>query len=124
MVKQTLTDWQIADAARLKKLWDERRPEGMTQEKFGHDYDMGTQGNVYQYLRGKVKLNLYAAGQFAKMLRVTIDEISPTLADQVRDLYRHCDADRNRDFGISQETRQFIQKAIQDEIDRRGTKDV
>lgn len=118
MVKQKLTQWQIDDAKRLDRLWSEKRPEGMTQEKFGVEYDMGTQGNVNLYLKGKAKLNLYAVGQFAKVLGVKIDDISPVLADQVRELYRNCDQDRNRDYGVSPETKEFIQRAIAEEMAR------
>lgn len=118
MVKQKLTDWQIEDAKRLDRLWNERRPEGMTQERFGVDYDMGSQGNVNLYLKGKSRLNLYAVGQFAKILGVKIDDISPNLADQVRELYKNCDPDRNRDYGVSPETKEFIQRAIQEEMIR------
>lgn len=124
MNKQILTDWQKEDAQRLYKLWNERKPEGMTQLKFGLEYDMGTQGNVNLYLKGKSRLNIYAVGQFAKVLGVKIDEISPTLADQVRELYRNCDPDRNRDYGVSPETKEFIQRAVQEEMLRqRQTKD-
>lgn len=119
MVKQILTQWQIDDAKRLDRLWNERRPDGMTQLKFGLEYDMGTQGNVNLYLKGKAKLNLFAVGQFAKVLGVKIDDISPTLADQVRELYRNCDADRNRDFKRDPETREFIRKLIEEEAEKR-----
>jgi len=118
MVKQKLTEWQIEDAKRLMRLWNEKRPEGMTQEKFGIEYDMGTQGNVNLYLKGKSRLNIYAVGQFAKVLGVKIDEISPMLADQVRDLYMHCDAARNDAYGMTPQIREFIRKAIQEETER------
>lgn len=123
MVKQKLSDWQIDDAKRLERLWDEHKPEGMTQERFGVEYGMGTQGNVNLYLKGKVALNLRAAGQFAKVLNVKIDEISPTLADQVRELYECCDPLRNRDYGVSPETREYIQRAVHEEMERRTAKD-
>jgi hypothetical protein len=123
MNQQILEDWQIDDAKRLKRLWEEKRPKGMTQEKFGVEYDMGTQGNVGLYLNGKQKLNLYAVGQFSKLLGVMIDEISPRLADQVRELYRRCDPDRNRDYGVSPETREFIQRTIAEEVARQQQKD-
>ncbi|HEX8895274.1 MAG TPA: hypothetical protein VF783_18250 [Terriglobales bacterium] len=118
MVKQKLTDWQIEDAKRLHQLWNERRPKGMTQEKFGVEYDMGTQGNVNLYLKGKSRLNVYAVGQFAKVLNVKIDQISPNLADQVRDLYRNCDADRNRDYGVTPEMKELIRLAVKEEAQR------
>jgi transcriptional regulator with XRE-family HTH domain len=121
MAKQILTESQIDDARRLDRLWNERKPEGMTQEKFGLEYDMGTQGNVNLYLRGKSRLNLYAVGQFAKMLGVKIDEISPDLADQVRELYKNCDPNRNREFMIRDDpdTREYILHLIQEEANRR-----
>jgi hypothetical protein len=122
MVKQTLEDWQIEDAKRLERLWNDRRPKGMTQEKFGIDYDLGSQANVGHYLKGNSKLNLFAVGQFAKMLGVKIDEISPTLADQVRELHRNCDATRNRDYGVTPETKEFIHRAIQEEMERQQKK--
>lgn len=118
MVKQILTDWQIEDAKRLDRLWNERRPEGMTQTKFGAEYDMGTQGNVNLYLKGKARLNLYAVGQFAKVLGVKIDDISPMLADQVRELHRHCDAARNDAYEMTPEVREFIRRAVQEETAR------
>lgn len=123
MVKQILEDWQIEDARRLDRLWRERKPEHLTQAKFADDYDMGTQSNVNLYLKGRVALNLRAAGQFAKALGVKIDEISPMLADQVRELYRQCDPDRNRDYGVAPETREFIQRAIQEEMVRQQRAD-
>jgi hypothetical protein len=121
MVKQILTERQIEDAKRLDRLWNERKPEGMTQERFGLEYDMGTQGNVNLYLKGKAKLNLYAVGQFAKVLKVKIDDISPDLADQVRELYKNCDANRNREFRFQDdpETRDFIRRMIAEEAERR-----
>jgi len=118
MVKQKLEDWQVEDARRLDRLWKEKKPEHLTQAKFAEDYDMGTQSNVNLYLKGRVALNLRAVGQFAKALGVTIDEISSTLADQVRDLYKQCDPGRNQDYGVSPETREFIQRAISEEMAR------
>lgn len=122
MVKQLLEDWQIEDARRLDRLWKEKKPEHLTQAKFAEDYAMGTQSNVNLYLKGRVALNLRAAGQFAKALGVKIDEISPTLADQVRDLYKQCDPDRNRDYGVDPETREYIQRAIAEEIAKHQAK--
>jgi len=118
MVKQILTDWQKEDAVRLNRLWNERKPKGMTQIKFGLDYDMGTQANVNLYLKGKSRLNIYAVGQFAKVLGVKIDDISPNLADQVRELYRNCDPDRNVAYGVSPETKALIHRAVLEEMSR------
>lgn len=119
MVQQTLEDWQIEDARRLDRLWKERKPEHLTQEKFAADWGLGTQSNVNLYLKGRSKLNLHAVGLFAKVLGVKIDDISPTLADQVRELYRQCDPNRNRDFPHEQETREFIRRLVAEETERR-----
>lgn len=118
MVKQTLEDWQIEDARRLDRLWKEHKPEDLTQEKFAEESGLGTQSNVNLYLKGRSKLNLHAVGQFAKVLGVKIDEISPMLADQVRELYRQCDPNRNRDFPYEQETREFIRRLVVEETER------
>jgi transcriptional regulator with XRE-family HTH domain len=122
MVKQTLEDWQIEDARRLDQLWREKKPEHLTQERFGEEYDMGSQSNVNLYLKGRVSLNLKAVGQFAKALGVKIDDISPTLADQVRDLYKQCDPDRSRDYGVDQRTREYIQQLFEEEAAKQRTK--
>lgn len=122
MVKQKLSDWQIADAARLDRLWKEKKPKDMSQAKFAAEYDMGTQSNVNLYLKGKAALNLKAVGQFAKVLKVRIDDISPTLADQVRELYEICDPARNYDYKdmlSPAQTKAFIQRTIQEEMERR-----
>lgn len=62
----------------LLGLWD-RRPEGMTQEQFGAEYGLGSQGMVWQYLNGYTPLNFEAASKFAKGLRCTIKDISPEM---------------------------------------------
>ncbi len=118
MNKQKLTEWQIEDAKRLYRLWNERRPKGMTQEKFGIEFGMGTQGNVNLYLMGKAKLNLHAVGEFAKVLGVKIDDISPMLADQVRELHAHCDAARNDAYEMTPAIREFIRRSVQEEAAR------
>ena len=78
-----LERWQIEDAARLKQIFE--RSE-YTQEAFGIEFDIGNQAMVGQYLNARRPLNLAAAGKFAYGLKVTIDEISPNLAAQIRSL--------------------------------------
>lgn len=119
MVKQKMEDWQKEDARRLDLLWKKHKPAHLTQEKFAESYGLGSQSNVNLYLKGKSKLNLKTVGQFAKALRVKIDEISPTLADEVRDLYRQCDPDRSRDFGHDESTREYIRQLIAEEAEKR-----
>ena len=71
---------RFGDAARLKRLYDERAPSGMSQAEFGALYDIGTQSMVSQYLTGHRPLNIEAAAKFAKGLRCKIHEISPEMA--------------------------------------------
>lgn len=78
-----LEQWQIDDAARLKQIFE--RSE-YTQEAFGIEYEIGNQAMVGQYLNAKRPLNLAAVGKFANGLKISIDEISPTLAIQIREL--------------------------------------
>lgn len=65
----------------LRRLYDERvRPTGMTERQFAEEYGLGkTQGIVWQYLNGYVKLNIEAATKFAQGLRCNIKDISPEM---------------------------------------------
>jgi transcriptional regulator with XRE-family HTH domain len=81
-----LEDWQIADAKRLKKLYEAKFPKGskgMSQQEFGVRFSIGTQGQVWQYLNAKRPLNTRAAAAFAEGLGVAIADISPKLAAQL-----------------------------------------
>jgi transcriptional regulator with XRE-family HTH domain len=81
-----LEQWQIQDAARLKKIFEKRFPKGhkgMSQEEFGQRFRIGNQGAVWQYLNAKRPLNTRAAAAFAEGLGVAIADISPTLAAQL-----------------------------------------
>ena len=69
----------------LKRLYDERVPKDMSQEEFGKKYAIGTQGMVWQYLSGKRPLNIEAAAKFARGLRCTIFDISPAMAEALKE---------------------------------------
>lgn len=73
-----LSNEQREDAARLRKIWAEKKP--MTQERFAAEYGLGTQGNLTQYLNGHIPVNLEAAIRFANGLGVSVEDISPRLA--------------------------------------------
>lgn len=81
--RKPLEQWQIEDAARLKTLF-ERNTE-LSQAAFGAEYDIGSQGVVWQYLSGHIPLNLPAVVKFARGLGVSVPEISPTLAGMLGD---------------------------------------
>lgn len=65
----------------LKRLWDERiAPTGMSQEEFGEQFGIGTQGMVSQYLLGTRPLNYDAAAKFARGFECSIEDICPEMA--------------------------------------------
>ena len=78
-----LEDWQIADAARLKALFEDPQHNLLSQEVFGARFDIGNQGMVWQYLNAKRPLNIRAVAAFARGLGVNIADISPTLAQEI-----------------------------------------
>jgi transcriptional regulator with XRE-family HTH domain len=82
--KKPLEPWQKQDAERLRALYKERLPKGMTQLAFAVESGLGkTQGIVAHYLNGVTPLNLSAVIKFARTLNCTVDEISPTLAAEL-----------------------------------------
>lgn len=85
IVKQIRQDprWPQAHE-RLRELYLERVPSGMSQADFGEVYGLGTQGMVWQYLNGYTPLNVEAAAKFAKGLRCTIEDISPEMARTIK----------------------------------------
>lgn len=79
--RKPLEDWQKADAARLKALYEAASPA--TQEKFGAKFGIGSQALVWQYLNAYIPLNLKAAVRFAKGLQCDVADFSPTLAEDL-----------------------------------------
>lgn len=71
-------------SARLKRLYQERVPPGMTQKEFGRRYGIGTQSMVSQHLNGERPLTYEAAAKYAIGLRCTIYDISPEMGDSIR----------------------------------------
>lgn len=68
---------------KLKRLYDERVPEGMTQADFGKLYGVGNQSMVAQYLGGLRPLNYDVAAKFARGLNCTIEDICPEMANNL-----------------------------------------
>jgi hypothetical protein len=80
-LKNRLEAWQIEDAERLRALFAERAD--VSQAKFGELYGIGTQGMVWQYLNAHRPLNPKAAKAFADGLKLTLAQVSPTLAEMI-----------------------------------------
>lgn len=78
MAVRELTFEQEEDARRLRVIWQQRKDElHLSQVKAAKELGYSSQGAVSQYLNGKVGLNFHTAAKFAKLLRVSVAEISP-----------------------------------------------
>jgi SOS-response transcriptional repressor LexA len=83
-IQQSNRDYAAAEAAALKSLFEERaHGSKISQERFGLEYEIGSQGMVWQYLNGHRPLNLSVALKFARGLGVPIARFSPRLAAEL-----------------------------------------
>lgn len=81
--KKTLTPAQIADAERLKAIYEAKKKDlGITQQSIADLLDI-SQGGVGHYLNGRNALNAAVAAMFAKVLQVDVSEFSPALAKEI-----------------------------------------
>jgi transcriptional regulator with XRE-family HTH domain len=67
--------------AKLKRLYEVRIGDSMTQADFGRRYGIGNQSMVAQYLNGLRPLNYDVAAKFAHGLRCKIDDFCPEMAN-------------------------------------------
>ncbi|MGX9698144.1 S24 family peptidase [Janthinobacterium lividum] len=88
---KALENWQIEDAQRLKSLFDAREPK-ISQAEFGAKFEIGSQGMVWQYVAARRPLNIKAATAFARGLGVNVEEISPTIAEEIAAAASHTGA--------------------------------
>jgi len=80
---RTLSEEQMADARRLKNLWDARFEGVISQEEAAHRCGWKTQGAFNQYLNGKIPLALSALLKISRALKVDPEEISPRLSAEI-----------------------------------------
>lgn len=84
--KKELTEEQKADNARLKALYESRKNYlDLTQAKVSEALGI-SQGAINHYLNGINALNISIASKFARLLQVTVDEFSPTLASEIQQM--------------------------------------
>ena len=82
--KKNLTTEQLADAARLKALYESKKKAlGVTQYSIADELGI-TQGAVGHYLNGRNALNLTVAAAFAKILQVSIADFSPSIDEEAQ----------------------------------------
>ncbi|MDC9583169.1 S24 family peptidase [Xenorhabdus sp. PR6a] len=85
-MKKKLTAEQLADAARLKEIFESRKKQlGISQETLAEEIGK-TQSAISHYLNGINALNLEMAAYFAQKLAVQIADFSPALDKQARKL--------------------------------------
>lgn len=86
MKKKPLTEEQLLDAERLKAIYDRKKKElGLSQDVLAERLGV-SQSAVAQLLAGKNALNLKRAIEFAGILDVNVEDFSPTLANEAKQL--------------------------------------
>lgn len=84
--KKTITPAQLADAQRLKAIYEAKKKElGVTQQSIADALDI-SQGAVGHYLNGRNALNTSVAAVFAKLLGVSVSEFSQSLAKEISNM--------------------------------------
>lgn len=82
--RRGLTDEELEDAARLRKVWEEKsRSLNLTQLAVSKAFGFANQSAISQYLNARIPLNLEAAAKFSKILNVSLTDISPRHAASV-----------------------------------------
>jgi hypothetical protein len=84
MPNRSLSKDENEDAQRLRQLWKDKKDDlHLSQVKAAKELGYNSQGAVSQFLNGKVGLNFQAVAKFAKLLRVSVGDISPRFAHLV-----------------------------------------
>jgi transcriptional regulator with XRE-family HTH domain len=84
MTRRPLTQEELEDAKRLKKIWNQKKEELMlSQVKVAQEMGFSSQAAVSQYLNAKLPLNMQAVAKFANVLHSKVEEISPRYARMV-----------------------------------------
>ena len=82
--RRELSQSELEDTTRLRKIWDEKKDSlSLSQQDVADAFGIANQTAISQYLNGKIPLNLEAAIKFAKVLEVSIKQISPRHAQWV-----------------------------------------
>lgn len=85
--RRPLTEAERADAERLKAVYKQKKAEyrlagkRLTQESMAGELGWSGQTAVSQYMAGNIPLNLEAAAMFARFFNVSLEKISPRLAN-------------------------------------------
>lgn len=86
MKKRQLTKEEQDECSRLKAIFEaKKKPLKITQDRAADALDMN-QSSVNHYLNGRNALNPVVAAGFAKLLQVAVEDFSPRLAEDLRQL--------------------------------------
>ncbi len=76
--KSKIEPVHIEESEKLKAIFNERNK--LSQMQFGEEFEIGSQGMVWQYLNARSPLNVEAALKFSRALGCPVSEFSPRLA--------------------------------------------
>ncbi len=127
MKKKPLTPEQLADAARLKAIFENKKKElGLSQETLAEHLGMGQSG-VAQLLNGANAIGPSHAARLAKILEIKIEDFSPSIADEIKEMYSALQGDARSSkphyeyplftsvqAGVFTETDSFTERDIKD----------
>lgn len=86
MKKKPLTPEQVADALRLKAIFESKKKElGWSQETLAEHIGMGQSG-IAQLLNGSNAIGASHAAKLAKALKVTVEDFSPSIAREIKEM--------------------------------------
>ena len=79
--KKSLSTEQLLDAQRLKAIYEAKKKElGISQQDIADTLGI-SQGAVGHYLNGRNALNMRVAAEFSRILKVSVSDFSPSLAE-------------------------------------------
>lgn len=86
--KKPLSNEQVEDAKRLKTIYEGKKSSlGISQESVAYALGVG-QSAIAALLNGVNALNPNNAAALAKILQVSVDEFSPSIASEITEMYR------------------------------------
>lgn len=91
--KKELTEEQKRECEKLKKLFEEKKPElKFSQSGVAEEFGV-SQSAINHYLNGINALNAQIATKFAKLLHVTVDQFSERLALEIAEMAKAVDSE-------------------------------
>lgn len=81
--KAKIEQEHVEEAEKLRRIFEARPLPRLSQAKFGEQYEIGSQGVVWQYLNARIPLNVEQAVRFARGLNCAVADFSPRLAAEL-----------------------------------------